>query len=109
MKSGSFDDIPFITFSQKCLLYALQTNVILILDDKAALQTIEANLVCSTLRVSGKLNISQVSVVHLHDLTKKHPEQPNCASCYQNFAKLLTCSSINKQKENKTTDHKISI
>ena len=41
------------------------------MDSKAILQAIEANPVSSTQRVSGKLRISQSSVVHhLHDLSK---------------------------------------
>ena len=35
------------------------------------------------------------SVIHnLHDLRKKLPGLPNCVSCYQNIAKLLTHFSI---------------
>ena len=61
-----------------------------IMDSEAVLQATETNLVSRTLRVSGKLNISQCSVVcHLHNFGK------NIQSfCYQNKAKLLTCSSI---------------
>ena len=42
-----------------------------IVDSEAILQTIEANPVSSTRRVSGELSLSQSSVVfHIHDLSK---------------------------------------
>ena len=48
----------------------------------------------STQRVSGKLSISWSSLAHyLHNLGKSIQSCLNCASHYQNIAKLLTHSS----------------
>ena len=56
---------------------------------KAVLQAILANLMSSTERVSGKLGISQYSVVpHSHDFRKKYLELHNCVSHDQNGAKF---------------------
>ena len=69
------------------------------MDSEAVLQAIKANLASSSGRVSGKLSISQSDLVH--DFCKKHPELQNCASCYQNIAKLLTHVSITKNYSTK--------
>ena len=61
------------------------------IDSKAILQTIEANMASSTWRVSGKLDISQFSVIHhLHNLGKsiKNCQIVSCVN--QNIIKLLT-------------------
>ena len=62
---------------------------------KPVVQAKEAIPVSSTWRVSGKLGTSQSSVVcHLHDLGKNHPKLSNCATYYQNIAKLLIQPSV---------------
>ena len=62
------------------------------------LQAIEINPASSIPRMSGKLIISQCSVVHdPHNLGKSIKKLPNYASCYQNIAKLLTCPSTRAQ------------
>ena len=70
-------------------------------DSEAVLQTIEVNPVSSTQRVSGKLSISQSSVVcHLHDLSGKRIRSSKWyLTHYQNIAKLLTHSN-NRKTEN---------
>ena len=58
---------------------------------KNVLKDIEANLVSSTWRVSGGLDISQSDLVHhLYKFSKRHLELLNCASHYKNIAKILT-------------------
>ena len=58
---------------------------------EALLQAIEANLISNFQRLSSKFGISQFNVAHyLQDFRKKHLEKPNCATYYQNIAKLLT-------------------
>ena len=62
------------------------------MDSEAELHAIEANLVSCTWRVSGKLSISQSSVVHhIHNLGKSIQ---NCQIVPQNIAKLFTHPSI---------------
>ena len=56
---------------------------------EAVLQTIETNLASSTRRVSGKLSISQSSVVYqIHDLCKRTQNYqilPDITKVLQNF------------------------
>ena len=60
-----------------------------IVDVKAVLLAIRANLANSTWRASGEFGISQSSVIrYLQDLGKKHLQLPNFPSHYQNIAKL---------------------
>ena len=67
------------------------------LDFKATQYALDTNLVSNTRKVSGKFDISQSSVVlSPSQLHQKHLKMLNCASCYQNIAKLFTHSSINK-------------
>ena len=53
-------------------------------------KTMDSKTVFQAYRISVKLGTSQSSVVcHVHKLgKKKHLEQPNCTSHYQNIAKL---------------------
>ena len=57
------------------------------------LQTIKANPASNTQRISDELSISQCGLSS-SQLWQKHPEMRNCASFYQNIAKLLTRPSI---------------
>ena len=59
-----------------------------IMDFETVHQAIKANPISSTWRVSGELSIQCCS--SSSQAQQKHSELPNCASCYQNIAKLLT-------------------